>query len=259
MTGTSPITTAGNSASLLLGRTLDGIPFSTYHLQLILVLGTVGFVEGYDLALGGSLLVLAKEPLHLTAEQVRWLGVAPILFLVLGAFVASAISDRISRKTVMQIGIVASTFFTLLIPLAQTGTQLIIIRVLTGIGIGFVFSAPFPIGAELMPARHRRTFGAIYEVMLASAFAVLPFVSFVLADNPDAFRLIALPGGELVVGNLEVGSDFENLCRIGSKLREEVFGLVVDVDPSKPVGGGDRDDAGNGADFLAVIHGHTLG
>ncbi len=195
MTGTSPITTAGNSASLLLGRTLDGIPFSTYHLQLILVLGTVGFVEGYDLALGGSLLVLAKEPLHLTAEQVRWLGVAPILFLVLGAFVASAISDRISRKTVMQIGIVASTFFTLLIPLAQTGTQLIIIRVLTGIGIGFVFSAPFPIGAELMPARHRRTFGAIYEVMLASAFAVLPFVSFVLADNPDAFRLIALPGG----------------------------------------------------------------
>jgi hypothetical protein len=56
----------GNSSSLLLGRTLDGIPFSTYHLQLILVLGAVGFVEGYDLALGGSLLVLAKEPLHLT-------------------------------------------------------------------------------------------------------------------------------------------------------------------------------------------------
>jgi hypothetical protein len=51
MTETSPIATSGNSASLLLGRTLDGIPFSTYHLQLILVLGAVGFVEGYDLAL----------------------------------------------------------------------------------------------------------------------------------------------------------------------------------------------------------------
>jgi len=195
MTETSPITTSGNSASLLLGRTLDGIPFSTYHLQLILVLGAVGFVEGYDLALGGSLLVLAKKPLHLTPEQVRWLVVAPTLFLVVGTFMASAISDRISRKTVMQIGIVVSTFFTLFIPLAQTGTQLIIIRVLTGIGLGFVFSAPFPIAAELMPAQHRRTFGAIYEVMLASAFTLLPFVSFVLADNPDGFRLIALPGG----------------------------------------------------------------
>ena len=69
---------SGDSASLLLGRKLDSIPFSLYHLQIILVLGVVGFVEGYDVALTGSLLVLAKEPLHLTAEQVRWLAVGPI-------------------------------------------------------------------------------------------------------------------------------------------------------------------------------------
>ena len=199
MTETSPINPSGNSASLLLGRKLDSIPFSAYHVLLIVVLGTVGFVEGYDLALGGSLLVLAKEPLHLTPEQVRWLVVAPTLLAVVGGFTASSISDRISRKTVMQIGVVVSTFFTLLIPLAQTGTQLIIIRVLTGIGLGFAISAPFPIAAELMPAQHRRTYGAIYEVMLASAFTLLPFVGFILAGNPDGFRLIALPGG-LAIG-----------------------------------------------------------
>jgi MFS family permease len=162
---------------------------------LILVLGAVGFVEGYDLALGGSLLVLAKEPLHLTPEQIRWLVAAPILLIVIGAFAAAAISDRLSRKTVMQIGVISSTFLTLLIPLAQTGTQLLVIRVLTGFGIGFALSAPFPIAAELMPAQHRRTYGAIYEVMLASAFTLLPFVGFVLAGNPNGFRLIALPGG----------------------------------------------------------------
>jgi MFS family permease len=199
VTETSWITASDNSASLSLGRKLDSIPFSAYHLQLIFVLGAVGFVEGYDLSLGGSLLVLAKKPLHLTPEQVRWLAVAPTLLIVVGAFTASAVSDRISRKTVMQIGVVLSTFFTLLIPLAQTGTQLVIIRVLTGVGLGFALSAPFPIAAELMPAQHRRTYGAIYEVMLASAFTLLPFVGFVLADNPDGFRLIALPGG-LAIG-----------------------------------------------------------
>src|SRR5262249_30364239 len=73
--------------------------------------------------------------------------------------------------------------------------QLLIIRLLTGFGLGFAFSAPFPIAAELMPAQHRRTFGAIYEVMLASAFTLLPFVGFILAGNPEGFRLIALPGG----------------------------------------------------------------
>jgi putative MFS transporter len=195
MTEAFATTAAGRSASFLLGRKLDSIPFSVYHLQVILVLGAVGFVEGYDLALGGSLLVLAKEPLHLTAEQIRWLAVAPTLLIVVGAFIAAAMSDRVSRKIVMQIGVIASTAFTLLIPVAQTGTQLVVIRMLTGLGIGFALSAPFPIAAELMPAQHRRTYGAIYEVMLASAFTLLPFVGFVLADNPIGFRLIALPGG----------------------------------------------------------------
>lgn len=186
---------SGPPASHILGRKLDSIPFSAYHVMVILVLGAVGFVEGYDLALGGSLLVLAKEPLQLTGEQIRWLAVAPTLLIVVGGFTASAMSDRISRKTVMQIGVIISTGFTLLIPLAQTGTQLIVIRLVTGIGLGFAISAPFPIAAELMPKQHRRTYGAIFEVMLASAFTLLPFVGFLLAGDPNGFRLIALPGG----------------------------------------------------------------
>ena len=48
------------TASYLLGEKLDSIPFSPYHVVLIVVLGIVGFVEGYDLALGGSLIVLAN-------------------------------------------------------------------------------------------------------------------------------------------------------------------------------------------------------
>ena len=54
--GRSPI-----PASHILGRKLDSIPFSAHHMMVILVLGTVGFVEGYDVALSGSLLVLARS------------------------------------------------------------------------------------------------------------------------------------------------------------------------------------------------------
>jgi MFS transporter, putative metabolite:H+ symporter len=188
---TSPTPTA----SYELGRKLDSIPFSAYHLLVIVVLGTVGFVEGYDLALGGSLIVLAREPLHLTPTDIRWLVAAPTFVVVIGGYTATALSDRLSRKTIMQIGVIISTLFTLLIPLAQTAEQLIALRLITGIGLGFAIPAPFPIAAELMPAQHRRTYGAIYEVMLAAAFTLLPFIAFVLAGNPDGFRLIALPGG----------------------------------------------------------------
>jgi putative MFS transporter len=185
----------GVSAIQLLGRKLDSIPFSPYHIGLILVLGLVGFVEGYDLALGGSLIVLAKGPLHLTGADIKWLVLGPTLLVALAGIGATLLSDRLSRKAVMQIGVIVSTFFTLLIPLAQSADQLIVLRLLTGIGLGFAISAPFPIAAELMPAQHRRTYGAIYEVMLASAFTLLPFIGFFLAGNVHGFRLIALPGG----------------------------------------------------------------
>ena len=182
-------------AGFVLGRKLDNIPFSAHHLAIIAVLGFIGFVEGYDLSITGSLLVLAKQPLHLTPTDIRFVAVASTLMAVVGGFTASAMSDHWSRKLVMQIGVIATTFFTLLIPLVQTAEQLIIIRLLTGLGGGFAVSAAFPIAAELMPARHRRTFGAVYEMSLAASFTAVLLVSFLLAGNPNAFRLMALPGG----------------------------------------------------------------
>jgi MFS transporter, putative metabolite:H+ symporter len=190
-----PITRSVTGASYLLGRKLDSIPFGGYHILIIAVLALVGFIEGYDLVLTGSLLVLAKGPLHLTGSDIRWLAVGPTLMLCIGGFASSAISDHFSRKTVMLIGVIATTFFTLLIPLVQSAEQLIIVRLLTGLAAGGAVSAAFPIAAELMPAQHRRTYGACYEMALAISFTVVPFIALLLGPNPYAFRFLALPGG----------------------------------------------------------------
>ena len=47
-------------ASYILGRKLDSIPFSAHHLVVILVLGTVGFVEGYDVTLERNPIILYR-------------------------------------------------------------------------------------------------------------------------------------------------------------------------------------------------------
>jgi len=193
-----PIARSVTAAGYLLGRKLDSIPFGGYHILIIAVLALVGFIEGYDLVITGSLLVLAKAPLHLTGSDIRWLAVGPTFMLCIGGFASSAVSDHFSRKTVMLIGVIATTFFTLLIPLVQNAEQLIILRLLTGIGAGGAVSAAFPIAAELMPAQHRRTYGAVYEMSLATSFTVVPFIAFLLAGNPYAFRFLALPGGLVI-------------------------------------------------------------
>jgi len=114
MADVRPIGRSAPAAGFVLGRQLDSIPFSAYHLLIIAVLALVGFIEGYDLVMTGSLLVLAKEPLNLTGPDIRWLAVGPTFMLCLGGYVSSAVSDHWSRKTVMLIGVIATTFFTLL-------------------------------------------------------------------------------------------------------------------------------------------------
>src|ERR1700724_2372171 len=88
------------SASFVLGRKLDSIPFSAYHISIIAVLALVGFIEGYDLVMTGSLLVLAKAPLQLTDTEIRWLAVGPTFMLCIGGFASSAVSDHWSRKAI---------------------------------------------------------------------------------------------------------------------------------------------------------------
>ena len=107
---------SGSTAGFALGEKLDSIPFSAYHMLIIAVLALVGFIEGYDLVMTGSLLVLAKAPLHLSDTDIRWLAVGPTFMLCLGGFLSSAVSDHWSRKTIMLIGVIATTFCTLLIP-----------------------------------------------------------------------------------------------------------------------------------------------
>ena len=188
-----PLARSISPAGHVLGRKLDSIPFSPYHMMLIAVLALVGFVDGYDLVMTGSLLVLAKEPLHLGPSEIRFLAIASTMMICVGGFIASAISDHYSRKDhhADRRG-QANPLYTA----AHVGPD--------GRAADYRGSADRSrwriCGLCAVPdrrrlARHRRTFSAVYEMALACSFAVLPLVGRLLADSPNAFRLMALPGG----------------------------------------------------------------
>ena len=186
---------SGSSGSRVLGRKMDSIPFSFYQVLIISVLSLVALIEAYDIFLTGSFILLAKAPLHLTRTDIRWLILGPAIMLTVSGLGFSLVGDRLSRRGMLLIGVIATAFFTLLVPLVQNAEQLIIVRALTGLGAGGVVSAAFPIAAELMPAQHRRTYGGIYEMSLALGITFPALFASQLAGNPAAFRLLALPGG----------------------------------------------------------------
>jgi hypothetical protein len=52
-----------------------------YQVSIIALLVLVGFADAYHLVMTGSLLVLAKKPLHMAPEQTRFLAVASTLMI----------------------------------------------------------------------------------------------------------------------------------------------------------------------------------
>ena len=177
------------------GRALDSIPFGWSHVWIIVVLALAGYTEAYDAALTGSLIVMAKQPLHLAEADITWLVVGPTAVLCASMLVGSFLSDRYSRKTILQIGVIISTLFTLALALAQTADQLILLRMFGGIGFGLALPSGYPIGAELLPAKHRRTFAALYEIVLALAVTTIPLIGYLAAHSPTGWKLLSLPGG----------------------------------------------------------------
>ena len=227
MTPQSSIEMSGSSGSRVLGRKMDSIPFSFYQVLIISVLSLVALIEAYDIFLTGSFILLARAPLHLTSTDIRWLILGPAIMLTVSGLGFSLVGDRLSRRAMLLIGVIATAFFTLLIPLVQNAEQLIIVRALTGLGAGGVVSAAFPIAAELMPAQHRRTYGGIYEMSLALGITFPALFASQLASNPAAFRLLALPGGLGILVALAVYFLLPESPRW--RLRRGEAGIAVDI------------------------------
>ena len=75
----------------------------------------------------------------------------------------------------------------------------------------------------------------------------------------DGAGAITLPGQHLIRGDLEVGEDLQDFIGVGAELGEHILRLLVLVDASKPVVGGNGHYAANGPDLLPVEQRHGLG
>jgi len=174
------------TASGILGAKLDSIPFSAYHILIIAVLALVGFIEGYDLVMTGSLLVLAKTPLHLTGPTSNGSPSARPSCCASAASCPRGIrplepqddyADRRYCHDVLHAADPAGANLRAADHRATVDRHRRRRRRLGGV----------PIAAELMPAQHRRTYGAIYEMSLAASFTVVPFIGGLLAGNDTRF------------------------------------------------------------------------
>lgn len=140
---------------------IDSAPIGAFQLRIILFCLLAAVIEGFDqqvLAIAG--------PLLLTELGQDLGGMGPLysiglLSFVVGGMVLGPLGDRIGRKWLLVVSLVAFGLATLVVPVLATIEQVMVARFVTGFAFGGAASSFIALPVEYVPTRMRGRIVAI--------------------------------------------------------------------------------------------------
>jgi MFS family permease len=156
---------------------LDRLPWSRFHVLVILGLGITWILDGLEVTIVGSLgpALQSQDTLKLTSADLGSIASCYVAGAVLGALLFGWITDRFGRRLVFYVTLLVYLAGVLLSALAWDYWSFALFRMLTGLGIGGEYAAVNSAIDELIPARFRGRVDLIVNgsFWLGAAFGAL--------------------------------------------------------------------------------------
>ncbi len=118
---------------------MDSQKIETTHkggLKLLMVIGTAWLFDAADVALLSFIMPLIKQEWHLTAGQIGLVGSITTIGMMIGAFLFGYLADRFGKKNIMMITLLVFSISNLLLAMTTNVNQFLLIRFITGVGLG---------------------------------------------------------------------------------------------------------------------------
>ena len=150
-------TQAGGAPAIDLVEFIDRQPVGGFQIRLLLTCAAVLFLDGFDTqAIGYVAPALAKE-WGLSKGALGPVFSAGLFGLMIGALVFGPLADRIGRKKIIIFSTAAFGIGALVTAFVQDLNSLLIIRFLTGLGLGGAMPNAIAMTSEYNPHRRRAT------------------------------------------------------------------------------------------------------
>jgi MFS transporter, AAHS family, 4-hydroxybenzoate transporter len=147
----------GASPAIDVVEFIDQQPVGGFQIKLLLTCAAVLFLDGFDTqAIGYVAPALAKE-WGLGKGALGPVFSAGLFGLMIGALIFGPLADRVGRKRIIIFSTAAFGIGALVTALAQDVTSLLIIRFLTGLGLGGAMPNAIALTSEYNPQRRRAT------------------------------------------------------------------------------------------------------
>ena len=198
---------------------IDGRPISAYQWLLVALCFLVIAADGMDVAIMGFVTPSILQEWDISRPAFGIVISAAPFGLVIGALVAGPSSDRFGRKPVLVTSVLVFGVLTLLAAYASTPTEMAILRLLAGTGMGAAMPNATTLLSEYAPQRRRSLmitvmftgfnlgsagigFAAGYliplhgwrSVLVLGGVVPLLLVPLLLLFLPESARLLALRG-----------------------------------------------------------------
>ncbi|RNC28521.1 MAG: putative niacin/nicotinamide transporter NaiP [Candidatus Dichloromethanomonas elyunquensis] len=152
---------------------LERLPSSNYLKLIAAILGLAFFLEAIDAGTISYFLPVFSKEFHLIGKDLGWLGTVSNVGVAIGTLTCGLFSDMFGRKKTIIISMIiwgVAGFFQAYI---TTLEQLIVARIILGIGIGAQLPSTVTLLSELLPskirARYLVTVVALYPLGMAAA------------------------------------------------------------------------------------------
>lgn len=141
---------------------LDAAPIGARQWRVIICCFLVVMLDGFDTAAIGFIAPDIRAHWQLSASELAPLFGAGLLGLTAGALLCGPLSDRFGRKRVIEFCVALFGLFSLLSAFSPDLETLVILRFLTGLGLGGAMPNTITMTSEYLPTRRR---GALVTLM----------------------------------------------------------------------------------------------
>ena len=219
-----------------LQQQLDSQPLGTGHRRITILAGLGWMFDAMDIGLLSFVLVAIAREWNLSQAQVGSAISVGLFGMFLGALVAGTLADRYGRKPIMLATLILYSAATGLTALAWGYGVLLILRFITGLGLGGELPVASTLVAEIAPARHRGRLVVLLESFWAYGWILAAVLGYLVVPRYGwraAFLLGALPALYVFVLRRSLPESPRFLLRQGrheeARLAAAQVGVVGDV------------------------------
>lgn len=192
---------APDAAAIVLCDIIDRNKMGRYQYMILALCALAVLLDGFDVQAMGFVAPAIKQEWQVAPTVFGPIFSASLFGMVIGSLALSALADRIGRRPVMIGAVLASGLATLATSFAQSVEALLVLRFLTGIGLGAILPNALALTSEYSPARNK-TFLVMMMACFLSIGAAVGGATAALLIPDWGWRAVFVVGGlgPLVVG-----------------------------------------------------------